>query len=537
MTGEAELTAVAVSEEVREWLPVATYADLLLMIPTATRYVELLGYYAKGDGGGGSFYYDTTSTATHNAGTVILPTGHSGAGRWLAIIDGLVSAARFGFIEGQTAAVQATRLQAFFDYIGSFIDGKSSIIPEGNYSVSSQCTLTAPAQGRVLVLAYGAEISTSGAISGVAITGGSTTGGASIFGLKINHRSNADATAGVDIYQAWNATLRDVTVEANGVSASYGAFRIRNGTASDAATGSFWTTLENIWVRKRGGADVGAITYGVIVQGAANATTIRGGGLNNCTTGVYHTVESGQTYLANALLIDGVAFEGYTTAYLMAGATTSNYAGFRAVNNRFENGTTVFSLTGTTTQPSQAPIFANNCLVSNAGTHLNNPNALYATVLDFAITPLVVPSFKADLTVTGTSGSAHPMTVVPAGAARGIRVQNSSNSASAVLLSWTGTGNEGEIRGNTTSTLSYKTAKGLSATATAANNLRGSATFATAATVSVTFSTAEPDTTYFVSISGNANETFWVTSKATGGFTLNSSNATSTAVVDWHLIR
>jgi hypothetical protein len=78
---------------------------------------------------------------------------------------------------------------------------------------------------------------------------------------------------------------------------------------------------------------------------------------------------------------------------------------------------------------------------------------------------------------------------------------------------------------------------GLSQTASASRNLRGAATFASAATVAVTFGTAELDANYFVSISGNASQTFWVTAKSTGGFTLNSSNATSTATVDWMLIR
>jgi len=91
MTGEAELTAVAVSEEVREWLPVATMADLRLMAPTATRYIELLGFTSKGDGGYDRFYYDTTSTATDDSAngsgltTVVKPTSVTGAGRWLRL--------------------------------------------------------------------------------------------------------------------------------------------------------------------------------------------------------------------------------------------------------------------------------------------------------------------------------------------------------------------------------------------------------------------------------------------------------------------
>lgn len=78
---------------------------------------------------------------------------------------------------------------------------------------------------------------------------------------------------------------------------------------------------------------------------------------------------------------------------------------------------------------------------------------------------------------------------------------------------------------------------GISNTAEESRSLRGAATFVSAATVAVSFSLDEPDATYFISLGGNLGETFWVTSKAVGGFTLNSSNASSIAVVDWHLIR
>jgi len=65
----------------------------------------------------------------------------------------------------------------------------------------------------------------------------------------------------------------------------------------------------------------------------------------------------------------------------------------------------------------------------------------------------------------------------------------------------------------------------------------GTATFATAATKAVAFSINEFDAAYHVVVTGNVNETFWVTAKATTGFTINSSNATSTAVVSWILTR
>lgn len=48
-----------------------------------TTIIILKGYYVEGDGGGGTFYWDATSTAADNGGTVIKPTSISGAGRWI----------------------------------------------------------------------------------------------------------------------------------------------------------------------------------------------------------------------------------------------------------------------------------------------------------------------------------------------------------------------------------------------------------------------------------------------------------------------
>lgn len=72
------------------------------------------------------------------------------------------------------------------------------------------------------------------------------------------------------------------------------------------------------------------------------------------------------------------------------------------------------------------------------------------------------------------------------------------------------------------------------------NSVTGTSTFATAATVAVSFTSpgqTETDALYKVSMAGSANETVWVTSKATTGFTINSSNATSVAKVDWVVYR
>lgn len=64
----------------------------------------------------------------------------------------------------------------------------------------------------------------------------------------------------------------------------------------------------------------------------------------------------------------------------------------------------------------------------------------------------------------------------------------------------------------------------------------GSETLASG-TASVTFTGDEPTTSYSILLAGDANETFYWASKATTGFTINSSNGTSTANVDWVIIR
>jgi hypothetical protein len=417
------------------------------------------------------------------------------------------------------------------------------VVPPGSYRVSAQLVLTAPQFRRVVLRGYGAELVPDPGVSGLKITGGSSTGGATVLGLKVNHRGNATAPAGFEIVQAWRTRLVDCWVEAHGVSATYAGVLVRNGTASDPGTGSFWTRIENLAVRKRSGSDSGNIGYGIVLRGAANATVISGGNISNVVTGISIEVESGQTYLSNAVLVDGVAFEGYTTAVSVVGAATSTLAGHRFVHNRFENGTTVFSYTGITAQPSTPPFMTGNFFVSNAGTYLENPNSLYMNVWDMAITPAVTPSLAADnLAVRALAGSAWPLTLRVQGGGRGLQLQKSDGSQ---VGSWawtsTGTTNETTLRSVSggVANLHLNGVRSISGSGstTEGHNLRGSATFTGAATKAVSFPTAEPDASYFVALSASANETFWVTGKGTGGFTLNSSNATSAATVDWIIVR
>lgn len=64
----------------------------LVLTPVTGIQVNVTGYYAPGDGGGGLFYFDSASVLADNAGTVIAPT--SGSGRWLRLVPGNTFSAR-----------------------------------------------------------------------------------------------------------------------------------------------------------------------------------------------------------------------------------------------------------------------------------------------------------------------------------------------------------------------------------------------------------------------------------------------------------
>jgi hypothetical protein len=281
---------------------------------------------------------------------------------------------------------------------------------------------------------------------------------------------------------------------------------------------------------------------GILFEGNPNGSRIIGGGINNCTTALKIQDQSGgDGRIANGIVVDGVSFEGYGTAVHVLSATASaTIAGLRFINNRFENGTTVFSFTGITAQPAVWPWLAGNMLVSNAGTYLNNPESLEICSFDFSATPDIgVPVLRRGINIHALDGSDEPLTLLPLGGNRGLSVKRPSDEAKVVSVAFSSTGDAtGRIQGRTHSELAIRGVIGLGGSAASdAQNFRGSATFATAATVAVSFGTAEPDASYYVIVTGDVNETFWITSKATGGFTINSSNGSSTATVDWMLIR
>jgi len=109
---------------------VETIAELRLLPPVGGA-VNVLGYYAPGDGGGGQFHFDDFSNAAENGGTVIVPA--DGIGRWLRLYSGPLSIRCFGARGDQSNAVGNTT--AFNTAIAFFAQGGTILVPRGDYRI------------------------------------------------------------------------------------------------------------------------------------------------------------------------------------------------------------------------------------------------------------------------------------------------------------------------------------------------------------------------------------------------------------------
>ncbi|OZY45876.1 glycosyl hydrolase family 28-related protein [Pseudomonas lundensis] len=117
---------------------VDSIADLRLLKGTRNQRAFVLGYYDKGDGGGGAYYVDLLDTTTaDNGGTVIV--ANDGA-RWkLARID-VISVKQFG-AKGDGVSDDTVKIQRALNTLG--VTGLYTlIIPGGDYLLTS--TLRAP---------------------------------------------------------------------------------------------------------------------------------------------------------------------------------------------------------------------------------------------------------------------------------------------------------------------------------------------------------------------------------------------------------
>lgn len=99
---------------------VDTIAALRLLQSSRNQRSKVMGYYAKGDGGGGDYYVDQAdTTSADNGGSIIVA---SDGARWKLKVEGRVRSQQFGIVSG-VAASQHIQLQRCITYGCTYTGG------------------------------------------------------------------------------------------------------------------------------------------------------------------------------------------------------------------------------------------------------------------------------------------------------------------------------------------------------------------------------------------------------------------------------
>lgn len=273
------------------------------------------------------------------------------------------------------------------------------------------------------------------------------------------------------------------------------------------------------------------------LRGAANATAIIGGSLKSCDDAVYIWPGTGQTYIANAALVLGTAFEGNANGVRVVQQTNA-LSGLRIIGCRFEALTDhVLKLSGTTAQPAVPTYLGGNYFTPDVANYISNPDSQYYVSDDSAINSPRGETWDLGgaLTLRNRSGTGTTLDVQAATSTSALDIRNTSGTLIGKLRPGTD-GTKMRLQAQVNGELEIIAVRGISAVATPAENLRGSVTFASSTTATVTFPNAEVDGNYYVALGPQANKTFWVSGKGTSGFTINASSSSSDTV-EWIMVR
>jgi hypothetical protein len=119
--------------------PVKSVAALMAIphagLPTGvTR--NVLGYYAPGDGGGGLFRYDASSSTRPDEGMFLTPKGNLGNGRWKRVWNGEAINVLWYGAKGDSTGDQSHPINQAISYAGTG-EGGAVYIPKGAYLLTT----------------------------------------------------------------------------------------------------------------------------------------------------------------------------------------------------------------------------------------------------------------------------------------------------------------------------------------------------------------------------------------------------------------
>lgn len=442
-----------------------------------------------------------------------------------------------------------TAIQRCFDYAntlgGCEIRGTKQLYTLTDTPVLNLNGLTTPMDVR-----FASMFKNSAGVNGGAlrIHGSSTALPSRVRGVMVDHRLHTTTERGIACDGTAHLTLEDCGVWLPNSTSGYTGLHMYQTDPNNDGTACFWTETPGLSIRSNSG--IIANTVAVWLDGAMNATKIRGA-ITGAVDGVKLTGPTGWSGTAadmpsaNSVLVDAW-IEGATNA-VHADLPTGAYAPYGlCIGGRLES-ISGFALLidgsggGPSHNSNVPPIILPQCvMLQSVGDIYSAPAGIIVNVLQ-----------PYDWVLRAQTG----MTVWPwNNATSALRIVNAGNFTLPMLelcypdaptLPVVSLGfaenHVGELTANNNLAGDWHVAlsavAGLSGTHTRAKNLNGQATFTSAATKAVSLPKTESDASYKIGLGWNVNETIWVTNKTTTGFTLNSSNATSTAVVDWLLHR
>jgi len=266
---------------------------------------KTLGYYAAGDGGGNSFYWDGTSTATDNGGTIIKPTAVAGAGRWIAIDTINVNIRQFG-AKGDGVADDTTAISSAIDEFNTVYFPNGTYLFSGITINKHNVTLYGTGESRSVLLM------TNAAAAAVTIASTATTSGTNIRNLRIE--GNASNLGGISLgtttFAATRIRIQDVFITGFQNAANGYGIRLNSNQNTD---------IENLWIQE--------CHFGIYRANGGYSTSTRFSGKGsyfgrNCLHGIYVDGQCDDLYIQDGLVEGclGVGIAVTTNAANTAGA-------------------------------------------------------------------------------------------------------------------------------------------------------------------------------------------------------------------------
>jgi hypothetical protein len=496
-------------------------------IGTGVLVVVAKGCVTAGDGGGGVFYWDAAIATGDDGGTVIVPSSSNGTGRWVRVWDGPLDVKWFGAV-GNGVANDSAAIQAAYDAAAARL-GATVYFPAGTYIVSTPIVIgiTPPSpETQVSINTIG-----DGPVRTVIAWSGS---GSVAAGPALKYYENVGARMSGITFSCTTAInqnpigLQLAGPDTGGTTSNmlvfeqcaWGNFYI----GLDAGDGSACAS-EIVLVN----CEFGSCTYG-----------FRGeGGGNTCNVWFHGCSFSFNDYGAFLGTAGNVHFWGGGSH----GNQTATIAAFGAWQPTLRVEGFRFEIAAPEVAILDCPpeLVVENCIFAA------NPVPTYAVIQSGYGSAIIRgcqfggPGDEGWLTFSGGPVSLEMVNNVIYGT-----VPFAANVTYETKYSLFGNVVAGAL--GSINTALYGVANGSNVGRVVNGNMvddvvNGSATFPGAGTVAVVFPSPREDATYAVTISGNMNQTFWVTKSVTPptgvspGFTLHSSDATSTATVDWTVRR